>query len=110
MTAIRFHLDEHLHPGLAVGLRAQGIDVSTTIEAGALGADDPQQLAHATAEDRVFVTHDDDFTKLHAAGKSHAGICYCHQTKYSVGELLNMLLLVHGCMSAEEMRGHLEFL
>lgn len=110
MTAIRFHLDEHVHPGITVGLRAQGIDTTTSQEAGILAADDPDQLRHATAEDRVLVTHDDDFTKLHASGTSHAGICYCHQIKYGVGELLQALLLVHGCLTAEEMRDHLEYL
>jgi hypothetical protein len=27
---IRFHLDEHIHPGIAIGLRARGLDVTTT--------------------------------------------------------------------------------
>lgn len=110
MAVIRFHLDEHVHPGIAAGLRAQGVDVTTSADAGLLSADDPDQLAYASANNRVFVTHDDDFTRLHAEGTSHAGICYCHQTKYGVGELLNALLLVRGCLSADEMCDHLEFL
>ena len=41
---IRFHLDEHIHPGIAIGLRAHGIDVTTTMDAGLSGAEDPKHM------------------------------------------------------------------
>jgi hypothetical protein len=31
---IRFHLDEHIDPNIARGLRRYGIDVTTTVDAG----------------------------------------------------------------------------
>ena len=31
---LSFHLDEHMHPAIAAGLRRRGIDVTTTFEAG----------------------------------------------------------------------------
>ena len=80
------------------------------IEIGMSGSDDINQLTTATQSGRTFVTHDDDFTRFHSQSTEHAGICYCHQDKYTVGQLLQALLLVHACYSAEEMAGHLEFL
>ena len=108
---IRFHLDEHVHPGIAIGLRSRGIDVTTTVDAGLLEAKDLDHIDFALAKPRrVIVTHDDDFLKHHSEGISHAGIAYCHQHKYSVGELLQMLSLLHACYSEEEMQGRVEFL
>jgi hypothetical protein len=31
---IRFHLDEHVDPAIAIALRRAGIDVTTTFQAG----------------------------------------------------------------------------
>lgn len=108
---IRFHLDEHVHPGIAIGLRARGIDVTTTAEAELLEAEDVDHIEFALGEPRrVIVTHDDDFLKHHSDGTSHSGIAYCHQQKYSVGELLQMLSLLHACYTDEEMQGRVEFL
>ena len=87
-------MDEHGAAALAVGLRGYGIDVTTTPEAGLLEASDQEQLAYAAANARVVVTHDEDFLVLNASGISHAGIVYCHQDKYSLGDLLRMLVLV----------------
>jgi len=106
---IRYHLDEHVHPGIAVGLRARGVDVSATSEVDLAGVDDEKQLAFATSEQRVLVTHDRDFLRLHAAGIAHAGIAYCHQEKYPISLLLQMLLLLHACESSEGMLGRVEF-
>jgi predicted nuclease of predicted toxin-antitoxin system len=61
---IRFHLDEDVDPVIAEGLRRRGIDVTTSQEAGLLGAVDPIQLAHARAEGRMLFTHDDDHLKM----------------------------------------------
>ena len=110
MARIRFHLDEHVRPGLAVGLRAHGIDVTTAHDANLLGAKDRGHIAHALKESRVIVTHDHDYLRLHAEGAQHAGIAYCHQEKYSLGEHLHLLILVHECYSAEEVQGQVEFL
>lgn len=32
-SKIKFHLDEHIKPAIAQGLRRQGIDITTTVEA-----------------------------------------------------------------------------
>lgn len=109
-TPIRFHLDEHVAPAVAEGLRRRGIDVTETHEVGLSGADDPAHLAFALRVKRVIVTHDRDFPRWHTQGVAHAGIAYCYQQKYSIGELVRALLLVRDCLSAEEMEGTLEYL
>jgi predicted nuclease of predicted toxin-antitoxin system len=65
-VVIRFHLDEHIDPDIAEGLRRRSIDVTTTIEAGLEHATDEAQLAFAHTEQRVLVTRDRDFLVLNA--------------------------------------------
>jgi len=108
--AIRFHLDEHIHPGIAVGLRSRNIEVTTTVDAGLLTAIDEKHLIFAHSEKRVLVTHDRDFLRHHAANVEHSGIAYCHRGKYAVGDLLQMLLLLHACENSENMMGKVEYL
>jgi len=71
---------------------------------------DPDQLAFAAAEERVVVTFDADYVALHNAGEQHAGIAWCPQEKYRVGDLLQALLLVHGVLDRDEMRNQIEYL
>jgi predicted nuclease of predicted toxin-antitoxin system len=71
---IRFHLDEHVNPAIADGLRRRGIDVATTADAGLLGADDLLHIAFAMPEGRVICTNDEDFLKWHDQGVQHCGI------------------------------------
>jgi hypothetical protein len=80
------------------------------MDAGLLGAADADHLAFATAGKRVLVTHDHGFLKLHAADPNHAGIAYCHQDKYSVGELLHLLVLLQQVYQADAMKSRVEFL
>ena len=65
---IPFHLDENCTKSIALGLRRHGIDVTTTPEAGLLGATDEEQAAYALPSGRVIFTQDRDFLRIHAAG------------------------------------------
>ena len=56
--ALKFHLDEHVSPAIAVGLRRRGIDVTTTRQVGLQGADDADQIAYATSQPKVFAAGD----------------------------------------------------
>lgn len=107
---IRFHLDENVPIAVAAGLARHGVDVTTSPNVQLLGHDDPDQLAYALSHGRVLVTHDEDFTRIHAQNERHSGICYCHQDKYTTGQLLRMLLLINECLTAEDFAGHLEYL
>jgi hypothetical protein len=107
---VRFHLDEHISFRIVAGLRRRNIDVTTAAGSGLIGATDMEQLAFASAQRRVMVTHDDDFLRLHAQGAAHAGIAYCHQQSMAIGELLRRLVLLHDLLSPEDMIGRIEFL
>ena len=108
--AIRFHLDENVSGAVASSLRQRGVKVTVLAEVGLIGADDSNHLRFAVSQRRVIVTHDDDFTRIHADGAVHAGICYCQKDKYSIGELVRILLLIQECFTEEEMSSHLEYL
>jgi predicted nuclease of predicted toxin-antitoxin system len=70
---ILYHLDEHVSPAIADGLRRRGIDASTTVEAGLRSATDEAHLAYAQAQGRVMVTCDRDFPDSPGfSGKSQA--------------------------------------
>jgi uncharacterized protein with PIN domain len=63
---IRLYLDEDVDVLVAEMVRAHGFDALTTREARRLGDSDADQLAFATAEGRVFLTHN---RALRAAGR-----------------------------------------
>jgi predicted nuclease of predicted toxin-antitoxin system len=108
--SIRFHLDEHIPKAIANGLRRHGIDVTTSDDAALLGQDDEAQLAFASAEGRVLVTHDHHFTIPERRISEHCGVCYCHFEKYSFSELLDALLVVAQCLSEGELKNNLHYL
>ena len=107
---IRFYFDQHFAGAVVSALRQHGVDVLTAHEAGRCGLADADQLAFATAEGRVMGTFDSDFLALHNSGVQHAGITWCPATKYSVGQLIQALLLVHGVLNSDDMRNHVEYL
>jgi len=63
---LRFHLDENVDPAIADGLRHRGIDVTLPSDVGLVAASDAEHFAYALRDQRVIVTHDEDFL---AAGK-----------------------------------------
>jgi len=74
--SIRFHLDEHLHHGIATGLQRRGIDVTTTTDADLIGSSDESQLTFAVQNQRTLVTGDADFLRVHAQTTFHYGIVF----------------------------------
>jgi hypothetical protein len=107
---IRFYMDQHF-PGPATrGLRRHGVDVLTAQDAERCGLPDAEQLAYATADQRVMVTFDPDFLALHHSGVSHAGIAWCEEQKYTIGQLVRTLLLIHGVLDRKNMQDHVEYL
>lgn len=57
-----------------------------------------------------MVTFDTDFLVLHQRGIPHAGIAWCQEQKYDIGQLIQALLLLHGVLDRESMANHLEYL
>ena len=109
-SRIRFHLDESVSTAVVAGLRSHGIDVTTASDADLIGGTDLDHIDFARSQCRVVVAHDSDFVRHGQGGIEHAGICYCHQGKYGIGQLLQMLLLVSACYTQEEIEGRVEFL
>ena len=107
---VRFHLDEHVAFAVAAALRKHGIDVTTTQDAGLIGADDSAQLEYARQEGRVIVTHHADYLRWHSQGIEHSGIAYCHKDARSTGQIIETLRLMYELVSSEEMAGKVEFL
>ncbi|HET9766813.1 MAG TPA: DUF5615 family PIN-like protein [Thermoanaerobaculia bacterium] len=60
---MRLFADENLESAVIEILRQRGHDVAM-LAPGTTGADDPEVLAVATAEQRLFVTNDKDFAEL----------------------------------------------
>jgi predicted nuclease of predicted toxin-antitoxin system len=107
---IRFHLDENVSSAIALSLRRAGIDVTTTSEANLIGRSDLEQLAYIQREDRVIITHDDDFLRIASIRDDHPGIAYCRKDARTVGEIINQLLLVYEVLSPKEMKGRVQYL
>lgn len=108
--AIKFHLDEHVSPAIAAGLRRRGIDVTITREVGLQGADDTEHIAFSLPAARVIVTHDDDYILLHSQGVRHAGIAYCHQHERTIGQIINAQVLIWQVLDPHEMEDRVEYL
>ncbi len=107
---MRFHLDEHVDPAIAHGLRLRGIDVTTTSDAGLLSAPDESHLDFARREGRVIFTNDADFLRFATASIEHPGIAYCSRTARSIGFIVRHLCLMHDCLEGNGMRGKVEYL
>ena len=76
--ALKFFFDTHIAKSAALQLRAKGVDVVRCEEVDMADALDEDLLQYATDENRIMVSQDDDFTKLHVkwqeSNKKHAGI------------------------------------
>ena len=107
---IRFHLDEMCDPRIAFGLKQRGIDATTASTVFLLGKSDEMHLQTAMLENRVIVTHDADFLRLHAKGHQHAGIVFCHPQSYTLGEIIRLLSLIWELIPADEICNRIEFL
>lgn len=104
-----FHLDENVDHAIARALRHRGIDVTTSTEAGLVGADDRQQLEFARSAGRVIVTQDSDFLRLHRQGVPHSGIVFAPSGSRAPSEIIRFLCLLNDCVDSQEMVGNVEF-
>jgi hypothetical protein len=91
------------------------VDLVTAADAEMINRDDQDHLVTATASGRVLYTFNTaDYCVLHQGwmtqGRSHAGIIVAPQQRYAVGEELRRLMRLMSSVTAEDMRGRLEFL
>ncbi len=78
----------------------QGIDIIR----GQLKVDDSIHLERASDMGRVVCVEDDDFLKLAAQVREHAGIIKGVQNRHSIGDWVRFLRFVHVVSDADEMR------
>jgi len=107
---ICFHLDENVDPAIALGLRCDGIDVTTTTEVGLRTQTDEAQLQFIQQTQRVIFTYDADFLVIANRSINHPGIAYCKKGTRSIGEIIECLVLIYEVLTPQEMIGHVEFL
>lgn len=107
---IRFHLDENVDPDIALALRRQSIDVTTTVKMELRGQIDEAQLAFACQQGRIIVTHDTDFLKIASQTTEHWGIAFCKKDVRTLGEIIRSLVLIYEVLSPDEMKGWIEYL
>lgn len=84
--------------------------MTTTPDAGLLGASDDNQLQFAIAENRVIVTQDTDFLRIAATGQSFPGIVFYQDQQRSVGDVIRGVLLIWEILEPGEMTDRVEFL
>ncbi|MFH0924937.1 MAG: DUF5615 family PIN-like protein [bacterium] len=106
---ISFYADENIPPAIVAGLRHREVDVLTTKEAGMLGASDDAHLELANVQQRVIITKDVDFLRLHAESINHSGIVHISQER-SIGDIIRGLMLIYQVLEVDEMQNHIEFL
>lgn len=114
MGKIRIYTDESASVAIEEGLKRRGVDAFSARDAGNLGLTDEEQLVYAGKEKVTVFTHDTDFLQIAARwldeGRTHQGIIYCHQKRYSVGECVRKLRLLTAVLTSEDMINHIEFL
>lgn len=110
MAVIRFHFDEHVPEPLANELRKRGIDVTLTADAGLSHAPDEAHVAFAVESDRVVVTNDRDFLRMHSRGTPHRGIAYYADQRRNIKSLADELEALVGVYAPEQMHNRVEYL
>ncbi len=103
--AVKFYMDEHVHPGITKALQQHGIDVLTAQQAHNLEIDDEGHLQFAASEGKVIFTQDEDFLRV----TNHHGIAYAHQ-RTPMRQIIEGLVLIWQAMTEDEMKNHIEFL
>ena len=116
MTLPGVYLDEDAQSwALIETLKARGLVVVTTTEAGMSNRTDEEQLRFALTRDLVLVTYNvADFARLHSewmkTGLEHAGIILIHQQRWSVAELARRIIRLLASVPDQNMRNRLEFI
>ena len=116
MSDVRLYVDEDAGENAVVqGLRARGIDVLTTTEAGQRRAPDGDQLAYAAKRKRAIYTFNvGDFARLHREylerDGEHYGIIVLPDQRYSIGEKIRRVASLVSRVTSEKMINRMEYL
>ena len=116
MSRIRVYVDEDAaEHAVTSALRARGVDVLTTLEAGRTGISDEEQLLFAVSRQRCLYSFNvRDYSRLHGeflrSGRQHFGIIVIPDQRYSVGEKVRRIAKLVAVVTGEEMVNRIEFL
>lgn len=116
MSDVRLYVDEDASEHAVIrGLRARGVDILTTAEAGRLGTSDSEQLTFAAEQTRAIYTFNvSDFARLHREhleqGLDHHGIVVIPDQRCSVGEKIRRVARLVASVSASDMVNRIEYL
>ena len=102
---IRLFTDEQISNALILGLRQRGVEVLSVIDTGRDGS----HLLFARDNGYVILTEDQDFLILSSETTDHHGIIFARQSM-RIGEAIRGVLLVTSVLTADEMKGRVEFL
>jgi hypothetical protein len=107
--------EDSMDRALVGGLRAQGIDVVTVLEAGRLGLPDDEQLSFATSQGRaIYTSNVGDFARIHAGwlrtGRHHAGLILLSDQRTDVGTQIAALTRLAAELTPEAAADRMEFL
>lgn len=93
---LRALADEHVMATIVEALRRRGMDVETVQDLGRRGADDPDLLIEALAQERILLTNDTDFLALAADGAARgepfAPIFFWPQQRRSIGHVVRAVI------------------
>jgi predicted nuclease of predicted toxin-antitoxin system len=107
-VALRFKLDENIPARALPALRAAGHEVETAESEALAGAADRAVLAACTAEDRLLVTLDLDFSDIREyAPGSHKGIWVLRPSTQTFAAVLALIEAGVRLSATEESNGRL---
>jgi hypothetical protein len=113
-VSVDLYMDVHVRRAVTVGLRLRGVDVITAQEDGSVVLDDSSLLDRASILGRVLFSQDDDLLREAAqrqqAGKTFAGVIYCHQLNATVGQCIDDLELIAKVTKPQEWVSRLIYL
>ena len=86
-----------------------GIDVTESRTGDLHSSEDNFQWEYAKRENRVMITHDDDFLKIAKVDYDHSGIVFSKQKGHSLAEIIILCSSIHSNKSPDKMRSNIEF-
>lgn len=106
---MKFLADEHIELSVVTGLKLLGIDVISVNEAGKRESDDEEILSFAKDNDRVIITRDSDFVKLHRKGAEHAGIVFIPKF-LAIGKIIGEIEKISMVFEPKHIRNNIIFI
>ena len=106
---MKFLADEHIESSIVTGLNLLGIDTISINEAGKRESNDEEILSWAKDNDRVIITRDSDFVKLHKKGVEHVGIVFIPKF-LAIGKIIVEIEKVSMLFESEHIKNTIVFI